>query len=253
MNDFIDYDCVHDQKSVVFENDQLRPHFLVSNPMPNMPLIDAICTRRTARVYGKDKVPFELFKWIVNISLNSPSACNEQNWKIIYIDDCDIISELYYRGSASFIKNVKQCFLVCYNNSEDNKEWSDDIQSGASFINTFSLLAHSVGVGTCWIGHLPNKSELQRMFGIHKQYKPVALVSFGYYKSGVKMKPRKKTVDDVVFINRFDSSRLVFKEKKTRLRRYMRYFYYKIPFFIRKNLKKYASRYEKKFYYENFD
>ena len=51
------------------------------------------------------------------------------------------------------------------------------MQSAASFISTFSLVAHTAGVGTCWIGHLPNKGEMRRIFDIHPRFEPIALVT----------------------------------------------------------------------------
>ncbi|MBT4731938.1 hypothetical protein HOB87_08215 [Candidatus Woesearchaeota archaeon] len=254
MNNFINLSCSKLNSLVSEDDSYLKPASLVKNPNPEMPLIDAICTRRTARTYSKKLVPYDVFSWIVKMSLNASSACNEQNWKIICIDDRKIIDELYHRGSASFLKKTNQCFFVCYNNESDNTEWDDDVQSGAAFVSTFSLIAHTVGVGTCWVGHLPNRSEIKRMFSMHSNYKPIALVSYGYYSSGVKMKPRKRSSQDVIFMNSFDSSSLNFRDKKKiRFRHFLRYVYYKTPFFIRKYLKKYTTKYEKKFYYESFD
>ena len=242
------------QKSVPFDGDSLSPSSLSSNPRPEMSLLDAICTRRTSRHYDDRKVDDETFKWLIKYSMEAPSACNEQKWKVILIDDPNIISELYWRGSASFIKNIKQCFVITYSNETDNIEWKDHIQSGAAFINTFSLLAHSIGIGTCWVGHLPNKREIQRILNIHRKYEPIALVSFGYYKTRVKMKPRKREADAVIFKNRFDPRGLSFSsDRKTFKRMILRYIYYKIPAVIRKKLKPYTTKYEKKFYYEITD
>ncbi len=254
MNSFTDWSCSEINSLVDNDGSHFKPASLVKNPNPKMPLIDAVCTRRTARTYSKELVPDDVFSWIVEVSLNASSACNEQNWKIISINDRKIIDELYYRGSASFLKKVNQCFFICYNNESDNTEWDDDVQSGAAFISTFSLIAHTVGVGTCWIGHLPNRSEIKRMFNIHRNYKPIALVSYGYYSAGVKMKPRKRSSEDVICMNSFDSSRFKFRDKRRTILRYsLRYIYYKIPYFFRKYLKKYATKYEKKFYYEVVD
>ena len=129
MKNFTNLSCSKLITSVESDGSHLKPASLVSNPNPMMPLIEAICTRRTARTYSKSMVPHNVFSWIVKTSLNAPSACNEQNWKIICINKREIIDELYYRGSASFLKNTNQCFLVCYNKESDNTEWHDDIQS----------------------------------------------------------------------------------------------------------------------------
>lgn len=245
---------IEQQKSIPFNGRFMTPGVLVDNPNPDMSLLDAVCTRRTSRSYRDEMVDEQLFEWLIRYSMNSPTACNEQQWKVILIDDTEIIQDLVERGSASFLQNVKQCFLLCYNKESDNIEWQDHIQSGAAFITTFQLLAHSLGVGSCWIGHLPNKNEVRRLFKIHSFYEPIALVSFGYYRSKVNVLPRKHDVERVIMKNRFESGNLVFEDRRrTFFRTIARYIYYKIPAFIRRKLKPYLHRFEKKFYYEVFD
>jgi len=245
---------LREQQSVPFDGKFLNPSVLVDSPNPNMPLLDAIATRRTSRSYATSPVPFEVFEWLVANSMHSPTACNEQQWKIVLIDDPAIIQDLYERGSASFLKNVQQCFLACYNRQSDNREWQDHIQSGAAFIATFQLLAHSIGIGSCWVGHLPNKSEMRRIFHIHRAYDPVALVSFGYYRNRVHLLPRKQPTTRVIMRNRFYSEGLVFESvRRTAFRTIARWLYYKVPAVFRRRLKPYTSRFEKKFYTEVFD
>ncbi len=242
------------QTSIAFDSKFLRPGDLVDHPNPAMPLLDAICTRRTSRAYSERSVERETFEWLVAHAMNAPTACNEQQWKIIHIDRPEIIQDLYERGSAAFLQNTRQCFLICYNRRGDNTHWLDHIQSGAAFAATFQLLAHSVGVGSCWIGHLPNKSELRRIFGIHRAYDPVALVSYGYYRSRVKVMPRKHTATQVIMDNHFNSAELVFSSHRQALiRSLFRWLYYKVPAPFRRRIRDRSKPYEKKFYYETFD
>ena len=245
---------IRNQSSVPLENGFLKPGILVEHPNPKMPLTDAIFTRRTSRAYSDKKVDRELFEWIVSVAMNSPTACNEQQWKIIHIEDPETIRELYERGSAAFLKNTKQCFLLCYNSKNDNPYWYDYIQSGSAFAAFFQLVAHSVGVGSCWVGHLPNRGELKRMFNIHKFYEPVCLMAYGYYRGKAKVVPRKHDVARIIMEERFDSDNLDFaSHRRRRLRLVLRYIYYKCPPILRKRLRKYSIRHEKKFYYETFD
>ena len=245
---------LEDQRSVPFDGRHLQPGALVDAPNPMMPLLDAIHTRRTARTYAEAPVEREIFEWLVARCMHAPTACNEQQWKAVLIEDAMLIAELYERDSASLLQKTRQCFLLCYNRRTDNREWLDHIQSGAAFITTFQLLAHTIGIGSCWIGHLPNKSEVRRLFGIHRAYEPVALVSFGYYRNKVRLVPRKHDPSRVIMHNRFASEELVLESMKRYVfRTAARYCYYKIPAVIRRKMKKYTARYEKKFYNEIYD
>ena len=216
--------------------------------------MDAIITRRTSRRYADAAVDRKTFEWIVHQAMHAPTACNEQQWKIILIESPSIIRDLYARGSASFLQDTKQCFLLCYNRQTDNLHWLDHVQSGAAFITLFQLVAHTIGIGSCWIGHLPNKSELGRVFKIHRAYEPVALVSFGYYRNKTRMMERKHDTADLIMLDRFDSSKLHLEsQRRTFFRTIGRYIYYKIPAVFRRPLKPFTQRFEKKFYYESYD
>jgi len=242
------------QRSVPFDGRFFKPNVLVDAPNPEMPLLDAIHTRRSSRSYSTKPVDRATFDWLVSNAMHAPTACNEQQWKIIHIDDPGMIEELYWRGSAAFLRNTRQCFLVCYNRRTDNRHWHDHIQSGAAFITTFQLLAHSIGIGSCWIGHLPSKGEVSRLFGIHRAYEPVALVSYGYYRGKIKVQPRKHEATRIVMDNQFQTEGLQFDSAtKYIFRTVARWMYYRIPPMLRRRIRSLTFPYEKKFYYETFD
>ena len=242
------------QTSLRFDGKFLRPGDLTASPNPMMPLLDAVCTRRTSRAYSNEPVDRSTFEWLVRYSMEAPTACNEQQWKIILIEDAAIIDDLYRRGSSAFLPRTRQCFLLCYNRNSDNHNWSDHIQSGAAFITVFQMLAHSIGVGSCWLGHLPNKSEMRRIFKIHRIYEPIALVTFGHYRGKVKIMPRKREASDVIMRNRFVSDHLTFQRaRRTFVRTVGRWAYYKVPTPIRRRIRHLTIPHERKFYYETFD
>jgi len=245
---------VETQSSVRFDGKYLFPAEIASTPTPDMSVLDAIITRRTSRSYADEPVPFELFENLVNIASHAPSACNEQRWKIIYIDDPGILEDLYLRGSAAFLRKTKQAFLVLYNNRTDNLKYSDHVQSGAAFITTFSLLAHATGIGSCWIGHVPNRGEIRRMFGIDSRFDTIALVTFGFYRHRVKPRPRKRQGEALIGRNRFDFGELQFQTSKNIFaRRLLIRLYYWVPALLRRRIRHWTLPYEKKFYDEVAD
>lgn len=245
---------IESQNSVKYDGRFLVPSDLVDQPNIDMSLLDAVLTRRTSRSYRNDPVPFELFKQLVALASYAPSSCNEQKWKIVYIDDKAILEDLYLRGSAAFLTKVHQAFLVLYNNQTDNKKYQDHVQSAASWITTFSLLAHSVGVGTCWIAHLPRRREIRRVFGIHRRFDPIGLVSFGFYQNRVQPRPRKRQGAEMIVTNTFDFKALKFQsDKNIMARKIVGTLYYLVPSLIRKRIRHWTLPYEKKFYSEVSD
>ena len=218
-----------------------------TNCHENITLVEAIKTRRTCRAYSSDKVNEETLSNILSLSMNAASACNEQKWNFINIEDKELLNELYLRGSGAFLTKTNQAVLILYDNSTVNKKYSDHMQSGASFISYFMLVAHSYGVGTCWVCHLPRKAELRRLFNFPKNLDPVALVTYGKYRGRIRERQIKYNLESNLFTNKFVQhsakplSNLIVK-------RLLMEIYYLLPPIIRKSLRKYSFSYEKKFY-----
>ena len=70
----------------------------------------------------------------------------------------------------------------------------------------------------------------------------------------MKIRPRKRSARQVIFKGRFVREGLQFSTaKNVPVRRVARTLYYLLPPFIRRRLRKYSLKYEKKFYGEIYD
>src|SRR5262245_58882070 len=95
-----------EQSSVPSDGKYIYPAVLVNRANTEMLLEDAIATRRTVRNYRDEPVPFDIFQQLISLATHAPTACNEQRWRVIYIDDRDLLSEIYQRGGAAFLQKV---------------------------------------------------------------------------------------------------------------------------------------------------
>ncbi len=170
-----------------------------------MELQEAIRGRRSIRAYHDKPVDDETVRKIIEAGTWAPSACNNQAWRFIVINDRSILQKLYKLGSATFVKDAHQAILVVYNNQSDNLEYRDFIQSGAATIQNMCLMAYSLGVATCWVNNLPNKGVLRREFGIPRNYDPIAMLTLGYPLRDVIDRPRKNPLDDLISYNRYET------------------------------------------------
>ncbi|MFH1428271.1 MAG: hypothetical protein ABIH39_00850, partial [Candidatus Margulisiibacteriota bacterium] len=105
----------------------------------------------------------------------------------------------------------------------------------------------SLGIGACWVCHLPPKKELRKLFNIPGHYDPIALITLGKYEK--ELKPANKPpVEDILCRNTYcfrESATPLIASWQLMLRRIARKIYYLVPF--RRLLDKYAGKYEKKF------
>lgn len=149
-------------------------------------------------------------------------------------------------GAASFLKSVSQAILVLYENTTDNLEYHDYIQSAGACIQNMLLEAYSLGIGTCWVNFLPEKSVLRKILHIPKSYDPIALITFGYIVKPMNEMPRKYPIDDLVAYNSFSFAK--YKKKPAislHIKRMLRKLYFKFP--CKRLLVKILNKYEKKF------
>ena len=211
-----------------------------------MNLYEAIYSRRSTRRFLNKDIPKEDVLEIIDAGIHAPSACNIHGWHFIVINDPKTKKEIIDGGGASFIKNSPLGILVLYNNQTDNVEYMDYIQSAAACIQNMLLMAHSLGVGTCWICHLPRKSELRKMLNIPKHYDPIAYVALGYPYNGFREVVKKYEIRNFISYDKCGLNTKPVFVWRMWIRRIARKIYYHLPH--RKRINEIINkRFEKRF------
>ncbi len=213
-----------------------------------MGLDEAIKQRRSVRKFlGKD-VSDAALKKIIDAANHAPTACDIQGYRFVIINDKKVKQRIVDNGAASFIMGAPAGVLVLYDNRTKNIEYNDDVQSGAAAIQNMLLMAYSLGIGSCWICHLPTKRQLRKILRIPHNYDPLAYIALGYPLKKIKERPRRHKTEELMSYNKFS-----FKERIPSriniglwLNRLGRRIYYKLP--MRKHIKPTVDRlFEKKF------
>jgi len=209
-------------------------------------IFEAMETRRSVRRFAPGPVPRETVLKLVEMAITAPSACDHQAWKFILVDDSQLLTKLTREGAASFLAQAPLAIIVLYPRITDNVEYQDGIQSAAAAIENLLLAARALGLGACWICHLPPKRTLRRLLKIPWTYDPVAAVAVGYSEGAPRARPRKRKAEEVISSNEFRFSDVEHTVGPAMLtRRLARRLYYLCPF--RRFLRPLASRFEKKF------
>jgi len=212
-----------------------------------MQLEEIIKTRRSIRKLSKGKLDKETLEKIIDAGRHAPSHCNTQGWKFIFIDDEKIKNEIFENGGSFVIKNAPYGILTVYNRSlSDNIEYSDYIQSGAAAIENMLLTIHDLGMGGCWVCHLPKKKTLIRILKIKKPHTPIAYIAFGFPEVMPNKIERKNEINEIYATNQFPwpEERSGFK---IRLKRILRKLYFVLPVPIKKMISPIVDKFVKKF------
>lgn len=167
-------------------------------------VIEAIQTRRTIRKFKKDPVPKEKIEGILEAGRWAQSFNNAQPWKFIVVQGDETrrrLSEeagksVYYRGIAEAPLTI----VVCVDPSEEPTHW---IEAGAIAHQNMALAAHSLGLGSSWIGTLNTKSEepIKKVLGIPKTTRVISLIPVGL--ADEQPERRRHPLQDMVYYERY--------------------------------------------------
>ncbi|MCL4428581.1 MAG: nitroreductase family protein [Deltaproteobacteria bacterium] len=196
-----------------------------------MDIVEAVKTRKSIRKYEREDVDLNLIKKIIEISVNSPSGGNAQNWFTYIIKNKDILNrmrgqvETVYKkvtgkdapGVYAFFNEAPVVLAVVqkpYIGSLDNILEREDknrnydrkfivnpgLQGVSSFITHILLIAHNEGLGACWMtGPLIAKPEIESILGVRKPDNLVALIPIGKPVER-QSKSSRMDVDEVIKI-----------------------------------------------------
>ena len=179
--------------------------------------------RRSIRNYKKKEIPKEIINSIINDSVLSPSAGNEQPWKFIIVKNRDMITRISNESKKNILKRIasnpndyakkyekilqKESFNIFYNapvvvlilGESSLKNLYVDCALAASYL---MMSATSRGLGTCWINFATeiNDSTMRNDLGISESHKIVAPIALGY-PNIIPDVPKRKDPQIVKVIN----------------------------------------------------
>ena len=189
--------------------------------------------RRSIRNYENNEIPKEIMEEIITAGRYAPSAENRQPWKFIVVTNREEIKRLSEETKKQIGKILKQrrkwkrkyrelndeqtlMFLRAVAFSENDTIFHDapavvfiltddeifNDESCACAAQNMMLAAHSMGIGSCWIGFAKfiENSEMMKEAGMPEGHHISACLTLGYAKSISKASPRKPTSDVIKWI-----------------------------------------------------
>lgn len=171
-----------------------------------METICCIKTRRSVRNFKPDKIPDEILGKILESATWAPSSGNLQNWEFVIVKDSVLKESVSRNCRQDFIKKAPVVIVVCSNrkkiaNYGKRGEEFFGVQNTAAAVQNILLSAHSLGIGTCWIGAFDD-SKLSEILAIPNHVQPVAVVPMGY-PEGKPRQTQRMPAEDVTFIDKY--------------------------------------------------
>ncbi len=157
-------------------------------------VIEEIIKRRSIREYCSKPVEKEKLERIMEAGRLAPTAKNNQDWKIIIVDNTEIKNKLINAASPHqpFLKEAPIILAACGLNPEyrmrcGHPSYLIDL---SIVLDHIALQAVKEGLGTCWIGSF-YEDKAKEVLNIPKNIKIVELMSLGYPQEAPSPRLRK--------------------------------------------------------------
>lgn len=157
-------------------------------------VIDTICGRTSIRKFSKRKVCNQDIKEILRAAMNAPSACNQQVWQFVVVDDTSVLQTLSDMHSGiSFLKEAALAIVVCGEPKASVLDyfWEDDC---AAATQNILLAVHALGLGATWSGINRKSADMvglvQDTLHIPDGHIPFSIIAIGYSAEEKDVKDR---------------------------------------------------------------
>lgn len=169
-----------------------------------MDIFQVIRDRRSIRKYKDTPVEREKIEQILEAARLAPSWKNMQCWRYLVITDADKKQAL----QAAFpidnpgMKAIGQApvvVLLCADPDESGVENGIEyyVADAAISFEHFSLAAHALGLGSCWMGWY-DEATIKEALSIPGQFRIIGISPLGYPDQEPKPRPRK-SLEEIAF------------------------------------------------------
>ena len=170
-----------------------------------MEVLECIKTRRSTRKFLDVPVEWDKVGTIVDAGRSAPTSGNLQNWKFIVVLDQDKRKEIAEACLKQFwMERAPVHIIVCAEPEKAKRfygirgERLYSIQNCAASVENMLLTAHSLGLGSCWVGAF-DEDMLRRSLGIPDYARPQAVIPIGYPAEKVPT-PMQYQLENLVFM-----------------------------------------------------
>jgi len=180
------------------------------------PVIEAIKKRRSVRSYQSKPIPRDIIKAIIDAGNEAPSAMNSQPWRFVVVDNDEVRKKLLKAArpnARKILDLIKESDPVRYEAiTKRLRELPDPIYYSAPVIvfvigsgryashscplacENMMLAAHSLGLGSCWVGFgsmVTDDEEVKQILDLRDDETIFGPILLGY-SEGYPERPQKK-------------------------------------------------------------
>jgi nitroreductase len=168
-----------------------------------MELLEAIKDRRSIRTFKPQDVEEATVMKLIEAARWAPSAGNIQPWKFVIIRKPHVKSALAKAASnQAHIEEAPVVIVVCADEKRSSTGYGNRgkllycLQDTAAATQNILLTAHSLGLGSCWIGAF-DENLARKTLNIPVGVRPVAIIPVGYPDETPRQRSRRPLTEIV--------------------------------------------------------
>lgn len=169
-------------------------------------ILDVIKERRTVKQYLPKFVSWNHLSKILDAARHAPSCGNVQNWKFIVVVQPDQKRQLAEAAHEQYEYALAGALIVVCAEPDKAERYYGlrghrlySTQNCAAAVQNMLLEAHSLGLGSTWIGAF-DEDAVKSICSIPEDVRPQAMVAIGYAKE-TPNKPPKYPLETLVFFH----------------------------------------------------
>jgi len=171
-------------------------------------ILEIIQSRRNITSFLPSFVSWEKVARVLDAARHAPSCGNIQNWKFIVIIESDLKHRVAQASYEQYdLTNAGVLIIVCGEPETAERYYGlrgerlYTVQNCAAAIQNMLLEAHSLGLGTTWIGAF-DEEEIKSLCSIPDQIRPQAIIALGYPRE-IPQKPPRYPLETLVYFHRW--------------------------------------------------
>ena len=171
-----------------------------------MELGEAIRNRRSIRSYQNRPVEDEKIEKILEAAHWAPSAGNLQSVEYIIVKDRETKERLSHASYGQAQPSEAPVnIVVCCNFSKISHYGGRgkdlySLQESGACIQNLMITAHSLGLGTCWVGAF-SEEKAREVLGVPENVRPVGIITLGYPNENPRSS--RKNLKGIVFRGKY--------------------------------------------------
>ncbi len=154
--------------------------------------------RRSIRRFKGKQVPLDILLRLIDAARWAPSSKNRQPWEFIVVRDREKIEAIARIKGEEWIVGASAIIVGV---SDPMRSPVYHMSDTAMAMHNMELLAHEIGLGTCWIGIYEN-DKVKRMLKIPKNKILVGAIAVGFPDERPPPRPRR-SVEEIVFLEEY--------------------------------------------------